>query len=39
MLRKLTEGLSQSSIQYVGRVPQGATGILVLTSARAQVTD
>lgn len=37
LLRKLTEGLNQSSIQYVGELPPGVTGVLVLTSARARL--
>jgi hypothetical protein len=36
-LRKLTEGLNQSSIQYMAQVPPGFEGVLVLTSARAHL--
>jgi SAM-dependent methyltransferase len=35
-LRKLTEGLNQSSIQYVANIPQGFTGVLVLMSSKAR---
>jgi len=38
-LRKLTEGLNQSSIQYVARVPAGLEGVFVLTSARANLRE
>lgn len=38
-LRKLTEGLSQSSIQYVSQVPAGSKGVVVLTSARAHLAS
>lgn len=36
-LRKLTEGLNHSSIQYVSQLPAGFEGVLVLTSARARL--
>ncbi len=36
-LRKLTEGLNQSSIQYVASVPAGFDGVLVLTSSKARI--
>lgn len=38
-LRKLTEGLSQSSIQYVSQVPASFNGVLVLTSVRAHLVS
>lgn len=34
-LRKITEGLNHSSIQYVAQVPRGFEGVLVLTSTKA----
>ena len=36
-LRKLTDGLSQSSIQYVAHVPATFEGVLVLTSSKARL--
>ena len=38
-LRKMSDGLSQSNIQYVASVPNGFDGILVLTSTKARLAS